>query len=146
MARQPSAVLHDPCRSPHMDGQVVPGRNNPAGFCLGWIPRRRYVGIRPLKHRQHPRSALHPAPGRVGTGQMTLQVSNSVFAATDQMKGNMIDLDSRFVSHYQHTEAVVIYVLQEPVLVFLAEVFGDVHSIVLLVRLYGWEMVRQSKQ
>src|SRR5690606_21953982 len=81
------------------------------------------------KHRQHPRSALHPAPDRVGTGQMTLQVSNSVFAATDQMKGNMIDLDSRFVSHYQHTEAVVIYVLQEPVLVFLAEVFGDVHLI-----------------
>src|SRR5690606_25966201 len=118
-----------PCRSPHMDGQVVPGRNNPAGFCLGWIPGRRYIGIRPVKHRQYLRSVLHPLPNWIGASQVTLQVSNSVFAATDQMKGNMIDLDSRIVSHYQHAEAVVIYVLQEPVRVFFAEVFGDVHLI-----------------
>ena len=65
MITQPASVIHDTQLAAGMCNRIVPGRHDPAGFCLGRIPGRRDVRIGAMEDGQDFGGVVEIVPERI---------------------------------------------------------------------------------
>ncbi len=75
---------------------------------------------------------MQTLPDRIASSQMALQLSRGAIVFRNQMKGDMVRLNSTLIRDYQQTKPVVTNILLKLADIVLLEITRDIHAMKLL--------------